>query len=478
MSEQGELRPLREALTAAVAELSGRRRLTVVDLAREGIVVWDVYRDRAGTPQGSAWPMTPWTEISSSVMSEEQAVLDAVRPSDMTAMVLVCTFPQDGRNAKALEWLGRRYPRAGVYTCEVRLDELLRAVVSDAPLTRPYELVTVRRRVSGRLELAGRQLFPIGACRGDTERFSVRCAPSDPHGTVFAVVAYSQEARFQLVSVRAAKLPPGGYDLTAELRRPGLVRFHGLPEQAILAPEWRSWRELVSAVPDRLDFASSATHLICAVEISGPDHRVALRLSAAQRAISVAAAELAGDLRVSVISYGPHSPRRDMPEVPVAVLGWEESADRALGRLRRLEERGGVADGYSLAAQVECVLREVADRLQAVRSGGRTALLTVAAKPAFPRRPHRSGIPPCPGKRDWEAELRRLRDRPGLTLGVILDRGPDGATAPEETEAIWEALGDGHLTELGALDAETLGRSLGLVPAAGQRLPFPLIETP
>lgn len=475
MSEADELLRLREALAGAVAELTDDRRLMVIDLARAGVVVWDLYRDLTGTPQGAARPTMRWSDLSAGMDHEEQALLGAIRPGEDTAMVVVCTHPQDVRNTKALEWLGRRYSRAEAFTSEVALDGLLRGAVANEPLTRFYELVVLRHSASGRLELTGRPLFPIGARRGDREQLTVRCAASDDSGTVFAVVAYSQETRFQLVSAQSVKLPPGRYELTAELRRPGLVRFHGLPGQAALSPEPRGWAELVSMVPDRLDPSSDAVHLICAVEISGPDDRVALRLSAAQRLVLAAAAEPAEGLLVSVISYGPHSLRRGAPEVPVTVLGWRESADWALEQLRKLEEGGGVDLGYPFAAQLECVLREVAERLERETPSARTKLLTVGARPAFPRRVNHLGILPCPGKRDWEAELRRLREHPGIAFGAILDR--ETAETGEETaiEAIWEQLG-GLPAELDGLDVERLAEALRLAPAARARVPFPLIE--
>ena len=474
MSEGDELLPLRTALTGAVAELNDDRRLMVVDLAREGVVVWDLHRDLTGTPRGAARPTMRWVDLSAGMDHEEQALLEAICPGSGTAMVVVCTHPQDVRNAKALEWLGRRYPWAEAFTVEVALDLLLRGVVAHEPLTRFYELVVLHRSASGRLELAGHPLFPIGARRGDQEHFTVRCAASDESGTVFAMVAYDQDSRFQLVSAQSVKLPPGRYDVTAELRRPGLVHFHGLPGP--LSPEARHWSELVSLVPDRLDAPPGAVHLICAVEVSGPDDRVARRLWAAQQMVLTAAAEPGEGLQVSVISYGPHALHRGAVEVSVTVAGWRETHDRALERLRRLEERGGAELGYPLAAQLECVLREVAERVGREAPVSRTTLLTVGARPAFPRRVNHRRIIPCPAKIDWEAELRRLREHPGIRFGAILDREP--AEPDHSAETIWEQLGDGRPADLDGLDTDLLGEALDLIPAAGQRVPFPLIETP
>lgn len=476
MSEGDELTPLRVALTGAVAELNDDRRLMVVDLTRDGVVVWELHRDLTGTPRGVARPTMRWSDLSSGTDHEERALLEAVRPGDDTAMLAVCTHPQDVRNTKALEWLGRRYPWAETFTVEAALDQVLRGVVAHESLTRFYELVVLRRSASGRLELAGQPLFPIGARRGDREPFTVRCAPSDESGTVFAVVAYSQEARFQLVSAQSVKVPPGRYDLTAELRRPGLVRIHGLPGD--VSPEPRRWHELVSLIPDRLDVPAGALHLICAVEISGTDDRVARRLWAAQQVVLAAAAEPGEGLRVSVISYGPHALGWRATDVPVTVLGWRENATRALDRLRRLEERGGADLGYPLAAQVECVLREVAELLEKERPAARTTLLTVGARPAFPRRVNHLRIIPCPDKRDWETELGRLRLHPGIAFGAILDREPAEPGEEPAVAAIWQQLGDGRPVDLADLDADRFSEELGLVPAAGQRVPFPLIEAP
>ena len=43
-------------LTDGVAALGERGALTIAELAKAGIVVWEVRRDPTGTPRGRYWP--------------------------------------------------------------------------------------------------------------------------------------------------------------------------------------------------------------------------------------------------------------------------------------------------------------------------------------------------------------------------------------------------------------------------------------
>ncbi|TYB43966.1 hypothetical protein [Actinomadura chibensis] len=468
-------RELREVLSAAVAELDGRGWLTVVDLGRDGVAVWELYRDEAGTPRGELRWTASWSALPADDAAVDQAVVDAVGPVAHAPPLLVATNAREGRADKALERLGRRYPRAATFTGEHPVDRVLRKVIARQPLTRFYELVALRRRAAGRLELVGCQLFPIGARRGDVGRVRVRCLPSDDRGTVFAVAAYSPDTRFQLVSARAVKLPPGVYDLTAELRRPGLVHFAGLPEGSAFEPERRAWSAIVSAVPERLDRSGVVGHLICAVEVSGPADRVERRLAAAARMVEETAAELAGGLKVSLLSYGPHAHHRNGEDVPVRFDAWAAEPGRALAALHGLAGQGPAPEGYPGAARIECVLAEVAARLEAAPAPGRSALLLVGARPPCPPRSDVSQVLPCPRRNDWRIGLARLR-RTGVVLAAVRDRAVRTARADDFP---WHELGGGPPVDLDDLDdlgVAGLGAALGLLPKKGGHVPLPLLE--
>ena len=360
-------------------------------------------------------------------------------------------------------WLRSAYPAAPAFECPDLLDDLLRQAIADVPLTRWYELVVLHRSRSGQLVLTGCQLFPPAAQRGDRRPLTIHCEPSDENGTVFAVITAEPERRFRLVSLTSAKLPPGSYPLTAELGRPGLVRFHGLPVE--LRPDQRSWPELVAAVPERLDLVESA-HLICMVEVSGTSDQVLERLERIEQLVQLVADGAKDRLTVSLISYGPHSVDRGGPEVPLRVLTWAGGSDAALAALGQLRERGAAEPGYPRAAQLECVLAEVADRLTA--HDGRPFLVAVGLRPAFPSRVDPdSEIIPCPMRHDWRRALQQLREHPGIAFGAIHD-GP--------WEEIWNELGHDAAARMDAVNTRGFAADLGLLSLTVQHVPFPLVD--
>ncbi|MFF4418149.1 hypothetical protein ACFYY8_36955 [Streptosporangium sp. NPDC001559] len=467
---------LRKTFTEAVAELGGTRRLCVAEVAAQGVTVFDLHRDEAGTPRGHGREVVRWTDSEDTLggPGDRQTVLDAVRASADTTVVLVGSAPGDSRAEEAMEWLRAAHPRAFSFTRSgLRVEALLREVVADEPLCRSYELVVLRRHpATNRLELACAPLFAIDTQRGSSSAVTVRCEPSDEQGTAFVVVAW-QDRRPALLSVHTAKVPPGLYEITAELERPGRVGFSGLPG---LTRDGRSWTELVAAVPYRLEPSVGPAHLICAVEISGAAERVHERLRRVSQMITTISGELDDRLQVSLVAYGAHSFQRKVLDDPIDVADWQVPAERARRSLELLEERvrerEAVYRGYTGAAMVEDMLAEVASRLPAAFQG-RTALLTVGDGPPHPPRAHHSEILPCPRRIDWEQQVRRLERYPGLVFGAICDRPPG-------TEgSAWSRLGRDGLVRLDdAVDVRELGAGLGLMASRTQRLPFPLIETP
>ncbi|MFC4530277.1 hypothetical protein [Sphaerisporangium dianthi] len=469
-------------LGEVVARLEESERLTVVELGGEGLIAFDLHRDAAGTPHGRSRPMMPWPGPPDGRADHRAAAREHL-PEDARAavlraagvpvtadVVLVCTSPESPQASQAMDWLSAAHPEAACFT-EPGADvvELLRRTIAADPLRLPYELVALRADPdSGRLLLDTLPLFPAGARGGESAEVTVHCPPADERGTAFAIVAWRGDAP-TLVSVHSATLVPGRRTFTAELLRPGRVRFAGLRGLGGPVKEDRGWEELVAAVPDKLDGSWESVHVICAVEISGPLGTVRERLLRVRQVITVAAEALLGMLEVSLVVYGEHSYDRDAADQPVVVAAWRttlEEALRALGDLR-LERRPG---GYPYAAQVEDMLDTVVSRLS-LDAEGRSVLLTVGDRPPHPPRVHRSEILPCPRRYDWEALLSRLDPHPGIALAAICDRPPDQA------DAVWTRLNGGRpAASLDTVDVRRLVADVGLPLSSARRIPFPMID--
>ncbi|MFF5110263.1 hypothetical protein [Streptosporangium sp. NPDC000509] len=488
MTEPGEV-PLRKALAGAVAGLDESGGLTVVEVAADGITTFHLRRDDLGRPRCRFTPVIPWTSLSGERGRDfargdltwqdparrdaarqdptEEAVLRAADVHSHDMLILVCSFPDSPLAGQAMTWLHAACPEAMAFVqADVRVDALLREVVGNDPLDRPYELVVLRRSaVTGELELAAHQLFGIGARPGAVAEVSARCEAGDERGTAFAVVAWGR--RPLLLSVQSARLVPGLHDFTVELERPGRVRFLGLPG---LVDDDRSWADLVEAVPRRLDPRDGSRHLICAVEISGAPGDVTTRLDRIRQMITRMSADPSGFLRVSLVAYGAHSYDRRVPEVKVEVADWLAPPGQALASLSRLEERDPAPEGHPHGAQLEDMLAVVAGRI-GEGEAERTVLLTVGDRPPHPARVNGT-ILPCPYRHDWRALLRRLGQHPGIAFGAICDRDVG------EADPVWSRLGATALTWLDALDIREFGAELGLTAPQDQPIPFPLIEVP
>lgn len=168
---------LRKALAGAVAGLDESRRLTVVEVAADGITTFDLRRDELGRPRCRFDPVVPWTSLAAGRGWDgaghdltrqdptEEAVIRAAGVPSHAALILVCSFPDSPLAGQALAWLHAAFPEAAAFVqADVRVDALLRDVVVNDPLDRPYELVVLKRSVAtGRFELAAHQLFTIGA---------------------------------------------------------------------------------------------------------------------------------------------------------------------------------------------------------------------------------------------------------------------------------------------------------------------------
>ncbi|WP_339154693.1 hypothetical protein [Actinomadura luteofluorescens] len=462
---------------------SSQKPLLVVDATAEGLDVHELVRLENGVPSGRTW-RTPWSGLVRYDQLDRGAVLDRVpRLHDAPTVFLTCTFTSAMRPLLAHEWLAAERPDARTARVHgARTAELLREVIDDEPLSQSYELVTVREAASGRPELSGLLLFAVGARRGERASLTLRCEPAGEDGTVFAVMAWSSERRtLSLVSRRRIRLTPGRYPLSAELRGPGRVSFHGLPGP--LSREERSTDELVAALPARLARTMPRTHLVCAVEVCAAEaDAVAARVSRAREVIGEVAVGMRPGLTVSLIAYGSHSYERRPRGSPVEVLLWDASADKALAALDELYARPPGPPGHPRAAPVECVLAEVDARLAArgrtaarpspgVRGAEaeRTALVLVGDRPPHPLWPT-PGHLPCPAGADWEEALVRLRHQRRVRVGALCDR-PATRSHPA-----WARLAGEPPAGADAGGLSELVARLGLGPDEGYRVPFPISE--
>ena len=453
-------------LSARVAALDEHEALAVLELVPAGIVTWEVRRDRIGTPRFRQQPLVPWSSLVHDGLPDEAefgAVLGHGPGSPRVVIV-----QGDAGTRLAREVLGRlraARPQAQVFRSTVPLSKLIGEAVASAPLTRWYELVVLRLRRSGRLDLTGHLLFPPEAQRGYQQQLTVQCEPSDEHGIVFAVVARQDARQFELVSVNSARLAPGRYELTAELVQPGRVEFRGLP--AVLHDDHRSWAELTVAIPERLP-PSRAVHLICAVESSGPGRQVAERLSRIAQLIRHIGAGGRDQLRVSLASYGPHAVGRGSSQDAYSILSWAGSTEAALLALNWLRDHHVPERGYARAAQIECVLSDFAGQVD--EHLGRPVIVTVGARPAFPASMDHTEIIPCPRPTpsDWRRALARLRECPGIKFGAIQDYGLK--------DEMWCSLGRDALARLDAVSMPEFATKLGLTNAVVQHLSFPLVN--
>ncbi|HMH92334.1 MAG TPA: hypothetical protein VK586_14765, partial [Streptosporangiaceae bacterium] len=384
----------------------------------------------------------------------------------VASRVIACRAPAGPEAGLSLTALRAAYPDAGVLWSTDPAAELAEQAIAATPLTQGHELVVLRRTRSGRLLLGGYPLFPAGARRGDQCPLTIACEPADSRGTVLALVASAAPLGFRLLSVRSARIAPGTYRLTAELRGPGQVDFQGLPD--ILEAEQRSWPELIAMVPEELPRLVPA-HLICAIEASGSQEEVRQRVAQVRQLLSLVADRRSSELSVSVIAYGPHAVSWGETDEPPAVLAWAVRPAAAAAALGGMPGRAADRPGYARAAQLECVLAEVGARLQSEPRRARPVLVTAGSRPAFPPRVDpRTEIIPCPHRSDWQRSLAELHEQqPGITFGAIRDAEPDG---------IWAELGRDALARRGAAADTTFAVSLGLLSATAQRIPFPLAD--
>jgi hypothetical protein len=462
---------LADALRVEVAKLATGATLNIIEFGSEGIVAWEIRRDRNGIPRARYWPQGP---ASPSFIDDYGYDVKLRELLDAEGRLLCVITSMDEISHAMFEEFKANRPDMSIFYGSFAVAALLRRAIVASPLTHRYELVVLRPGQRGQLLFDLHELFAASTPGPKRTNFRIRCEPADEGGTVFAVVATEGARDFQLVSVQAADIGPGVYDMTAELVRPGLVMFGGLPVP--LRSEHRSWPDLVAEVPVKVAEAKPA-HLICAIEVSGSTEQLLRRVDRARQLLRQAH-DSTMKLRISLITYGAHSFDRKVPDEPATVLRWGISHGAALSALAELENRHPPTDDYPRAAQIECVLALLIERLGAEKVGpgpDRPVLVTIGARPPFPPRVDpRTSILPCPRRNDWYRDRRLLtRAYTDIAFGAIYD----GAGYARGTEgAVWRDLGATAFASGEYVDPRRLAVDLKLRMSA-EGLPFPLAET-
>lgn len=455
------------ALLDALAGLSGSSRFTVVEFGADDVTIVRVYRDENGTPR----PEYPRPEVRAAAMRSPEAFYRELHP----AFVVRTPDELPGELTRFLPGLTAGPRPVPVYECRTPLKELVKAAVTVCPLVLKYELAVLEPLGDGRVELAGRPLFPVGAETGHETRIRVRCEATDGDGIAFAVVTREprpdiapRDRRLQPVQLQTAVVPPGSYQLTARLERPGRVTFHGIPGILGTSPPDRdelllAWEERRSRVPERLP-RSEPVHLVCVVETSGGEQLLADRIEWLTKLVKEADSS-ARRLSVSVLAYGPHSVSWAVDEEPYRLLAWLTSGEAAVQALGGLADRTVDKRAYLEAAQLECVLEGLARNLP--NCEGRQVLVTAGGRPPHPARMDTgTGIIPCPDRVDWTAQFDKLSAL-GTAFGAIRD--------PGRRAEVWHALGRDAAATGDVVDIVDFAARLGL-RETGQAAPFPFID--
>ena len=471
MEEPGRISLITE-ITARVTALERSERLFIAEVRDDGLTVWTIGLDLAGTPLCTFQGPTPWSRLApDGIVSEAQ--FDQLVKADARLIIVHTDATGGTASEQAVNWYRDAFPYAPVYYCATAdMRDLLRETLAELPLAQWYELVVLETSRTGRPLLSPLPLFPPGAQRGITTELRVRCEDSDKNGTVFAVVARGGSYRYSLVFAHSVRVPPGEYKLTALLTRPGHVRFEGIGQP--FRPDTRSWSEIIATIPDHIELAKDPVHLICLIEVDGLAVRTHRRIDLAGRVVEEAIGATGGRVKVSLISYGSHAFDRRVRDEPPMVWAWEAAGAATRAALSELRITSGVAqDSYHRAAQLEDALAEVTRRLSG--PAGRPALVAIGSRPPFPPRVDlATEILPCPHRYDWRQAVLRLREHSGITFGAIRDEPDGGGTVGTE---IWRLLGSDAAARPADLNPRQFVADLGLLSPAARYVPFPLVDS-
>jgi hypothetical protein len=452
---------VRRALGREIDRLLTGQSFHIVEFSDEGVIIWNIHRDVNGTPRAARWHVLPVNQGADTIRDDPRFK----RLGDRMPIVFVRTsvvLPSED----VLDLFRELDPDPYLYDCDHGLEGILRDSIRLSPLTHSYHLVLLKKTKDGRLYFEPAMLFAAETCGPKSKTIKVRCPRSGTRGIAFAIVTTEGARGFSLLSLQAADLAPGDYDLTADLIRPGVVRLSGLPASAGLHVDHREWEELLQELPDRLPVLVP-THLICLVEVSAASDRIVQRVDWVRELVRLAEMSDA-PLKVSLVSYGAHSFERKVPDEAARDLVWAGTSTQALTALEALERHQPVAERYRDAAQLECALALARRKVQP--GHGRPVIVTVGAQPPSPPRyDPRLTLLPCPDRVNWERELAELSQMHGdLLLGAIYDRD-------ERDPGIWlDQVGRDAVFTSGVFDATQIAATLGF-GGTPVTIPFPLV---
>ena len=408
------------ALSHELEQLTGDTAFTVAEFAMDAVTIFEISRDEHGTPVAVAWKY-PYDDGVLRIEKPDRwsdALGDPERFNQRVAPKLIVHPPTPLPGFIGDLRLGLSY-QVPSYECPAPLREMLRTAVRESPLRVGYELAVLTHGPDGHtsteLVLTGLPLFPPGATQGQQVRIQVHCEPTDANGTAFAIVTRPSRVDvaphawpLRPLQIQASVVPPGSYDLTAVLTRPGRVRFEGLPAPLDSSPG-RSWEDLKRIVPGQVS-ARGPVHLVCLIEVSGAADRLEQRIELLGQLITTAWGS--GPLRVSVIAYGAHGVAWRVEDKPPEVRVWAVPGSQAISALRALAKRRTDELEYLRAAQLECALRLLQEPLAEMDE--RSVIVAAGGRPGHPPRlDTRNQLIPCPDRVDGVSQIRPAAGRSG-----------------------------------------------------------------
>jgi hypothetical protein len=464
-----------------IEDLPAGDLLTVVEFATDGVLVWEVDIDEAGTPRADAL-RAAWGEFRSVDDGlDPDRLLTFTEPRNPARVMLACTSDDPDYVRRAYRVFRDRYQDAWAYqwTPGPSAEELLDEAISHARLRQMYGLVVLRRTAAGKLEPVVEKLFSSGIARGARpQKLRIRIEPAGVPGTTLAVLASDEDdhpPQYRQVSLGSVTIPPGTYTLSAALLRPGGIRFEIDDRVLWLRPDERTLSEILAIAPRRL-MRLARSHLVIAIETCGPAEAFNQRIAVARQLVAAAADGADEPTSYSLVGYAGHTHNQytRIGDQPVDALAWARDA-REIGMAIDHLDNHGAAPGSPPAAQLECALACISSRLGDARNDakwGRPVVVTIGTREPYP--PYedlRSPLLPCPARNDWLRIRSRLAERhPGITFGAIHDSDP--------RLEVWKLLGEQATGQLaGDADAWDFAAKLALISSAAQAVPLPVMDT-
>ncbi|TDD96843.1 hypothetical protein [Actinomadura rubrisoli] len=497
----------RGRIQQVVTELSDRGRLAIIEAGEPGIAVTVVDVDEFGLPRRRPRPAVPWSalvpmlatgspeelrfRLAGGLGGVDQDLLWAELRRNLAEHVplpedyrleLVCTAPGWPVPERALSHLadpvagdplsaaeGRPAPdpqkprRPPSRLTGVDVTVAVADAVAALPLRATLELVVVEVEAgSGKVLPTGARLFAAGDGVGTERGLSLRCVHPHEDGTVLAVMTWRDDGP-RVLSTGVVRLPAGRHRLRAVLAGAGQVKF---VEPDGVAPERRSWSELMATLPEQLVPEVTELDVVCVIDLCAGGFESRRRL--ASEFVKLVKRRFTGpeQLRVAVVAYGRHDFRLEKEHAGVLRGAWLAPAATALDTLAGLRP---VRPDRVPGAPLEDALHQVAQRVARIPARRRVVTLFFGDRPPHPPRDDPDGLLPCPWGHDWRRMLGRIERHPGLTSAAVLD-------SSEHLGPAWHRLGRTALLPLAQADAWQLAAATHVIVPESGRLVFPMLD--